>query len=52
VKDLLRELHGGSLREHLGFSKPLNKLRKLYEWLHTRRDVEKWFLQCDTCAAK
>jgi hypothetical protein len=42
---------GGPSGGHLGVNKTLDKVRQRYYWLHSRNDVERWCLECDTCAA-
>jgi hypothetical protein len=51
VKDVLTELYSGPSGGHLGINQTLNKVRHRFYCLQTRSDIEKWCLECDTCAA-
>ena len=51
VKLLLVEMHGVSSGGYLGVNKIINKVRKSYYWLLLRSDVERFYKQCDNCAA-
>jgi hypothetical protein len=42
VKEVVTELHGGSLGGHLGVNKTLNKVRQRYYWLQTKGDIVRW----------
>jgi hypothetical protein len=41
VKDVLGELHGGSLGGHMGINKTLDKVRQWYYCLHESNNVER-----------
>jgi hypothetical protein len=50
VMGVLRQLHGGSSREHIGINKTLVKVRQQYYWLHMRSNAGRLCQQCNTCA--
>ena len=42
--------HAGNLAAHLGSQRTFLQLKTAYYWPGMRKDIEKWYRQCDTCA--
>lgn len=49
-KRLFDTTHAGPLSAHLGSQRTLLQLRQAYYWPGMRKDVVKWYQQCDICA--
>jgi hypothetical protein len=51
MNGVLTTLTAGPTGGHMGVNKILKRIRRRYYWLQVRNNVEKWYRQCDTCAA-
>ncbi|UYV73615.1 K02A2.6-like [Cordylochernes scorpioides] len=51
VPNVLREIHDGVSGAHFGINKTLKKVRERFYWVYYHEDVERWYKECDRCAA-
>ena len=49
---VFKQLHAKITAGHLGFKKTYHKIQNRFHWYGMCRDVERYCLQCDTCAMK
>ena len=49
VETVLREFHDAPLGGYVGVKRMLRRIRTLFTWHNTRRDVENYVRQCESC---
>lgn len=52
TQDVLRTLHNAPSAGHFVCRKTLLRVRQLFYWSSTSRDVEEWCRRCDKCASR
>ena len=52
IHEILKEAHDSPSGGHFGVNKTLQKVRKRFYWVSSKRDVENWCASCKECVAK
>ena len=52
TKEVLEELHAGSLAGHLGATKTLKSVQMRYYWVGMKEDVRSFIRKCEACARR